>query len=50
MFANCIFKNFNYCLKKGEFLFMLRCADAVPIHKKTKIKQQKEMIKQTIDQ
>ena len=33
-FGNFICKNFNYCLKKGEFPFFLTHADVAPVHKK----------------
>ena len=44
-FGNCICKNFNYCLDKGEFSCVLKNAGVVPVRKK-KIK----VIKQIIDQ
>ena len=33
-FGNFICKNFNYCLKKGEFPCVLKHADVIPVHKK----------------
>ena len=33
-FENFIGKNFNYCLKKGEFPCVLKHADVIPVHKK----------------
>ena len=33
-FGNFICKNFNYCFKKGEFPYVLKHADVVPVHKK----------------
>ena len=32
-FGNFICKNFDYCLKKGEFPCVLKHADVVPVHK-----------------
>ena len=34
LFVNCIFRNFNYCLEKGEFPYMLKHADVLLPHKK----------------
>ena len=34
IFGNFICKNFNYCLKKGEFPCVLKHADVIPVHKK----------------
>ena len=34
--ANYIFRNFNYCLEKGEFPCVLKHADFVPVDKKRK--------------
>ena len=39
-FGNFICKNFNYCLKKGEFPCVLKHADIIPVHEK-KIKSDK---------
>ena len=33
-FRNFTCKNFNYCLKKGEFPCVLKYADVIPVHKK----------------
>ena len=33
-FGNHIFKNFNYCLEKGEFPFALKQVGVAPVHKK----------------
>ena len=32
LFATYIFRNFNYCLKKGEFPFVLKHVDVLPVH------------------
>ena len=34
LFASYIFRNYNYCLEKGEFPCVLKHADVVPVHKK----------------
>ena len=34
-FENFLCKNFNYCLKKGEFPCVLKHAVVVPVHKRT---------------
>ena len=34
LFASYIFRNFNYCLEKGEFPCVLTHTDVVPVHKK----------------
>ena len=34
LFGNFICKNFNYCLKKGEFLYVYKHDDVIPVHKK----------------
>ena len=34
LFANYIFRNFNYCLEKDEFPCVFEHADVVPVHKK----------------
>ena len=33
-FENFVCKNFNYCLKKGEFPCVLKHPDVIPVHKK----------------
>ena len=35
-FGNFLHKNFNYCLKKGEFPYVLKHADVMPVHTKEK--------------
>ena len=34
IFGNFICKNFNYCLKKGDFSCAFKHADVIPVHKK----------------
>ena len=36
LFADYIFRNFNYCLEKGEFSCVFKRAEVVPVQKKEK--------------